>query len=431
MSEQLRRLIFTVGATAVIQTSGVVTGLIAARLLGPAGRGELASIVSFASVLAALGALSLQDGVLFAVARAKDDAGRDRALSMALALFAVLAPAAMLVGAGLFIALFDGRTQSAALMFLFNIPLNYATLAAVAYFQGGARHGLWSVLRMLPTGTAALAAVGYVALGAQVSVIWFLGAMMAGNAVLLVVAATALIATGFRPRPFAAREVRAVGGYGLRLHPAALASNARDHLDRIVMTLLLPAAALGQYAAAATLAAALLLVGLTLDMVALPTLARSAGTPSYAERYGQLSRLGAVVIFAGATTLAAISHWITPWLFGAAFAEAALLTALLAVAYGLASMKSVLALGLKAANAPLKVGMVEAVTLALLVVLMPPLIYLFGSPGAAIAAIAAQGGSLIFMTAIVRRRLGLNVADLYLPRPSDVTAVRTLLSPGR
>ncbi|WP_298125305.1 oligosaccharide flippase family protein [Brevundimonas sp.] len=428
MSAQFKRLAFTVGATAIIQVSGVITGLIAARLLGPEGRGELASIVSFASVLSALGALSLQDGVVYAVARANDARTRDKALSAALAMFALLAPLAMFVCAGLYLTLFQGRTESAALIFLSNIPLNYATLAIVAYFQGGARHGVWNILRVLPMGTAAVVAVGYLTIGAEVSVLWFLLATMAGNAVLLGVAGAALMLSGFRPRPVDVEDVRTLGGYGLRLHPATLASNARDHLDRIVMTLMLPAAALGQYAAAATLAAALMLVGLTLDMVALPSLARSAGTPLYAERFGQLARLGLVVIAAGAASLAALSFWIVPFLFGRAFAEASLLTALLAVAYGLASMKTVLGLGLKAANEPLKVGMVEAVALGLLIVLMPPTILLFGSPGAAVAAIVAQAGSLAFMATIICRRLSLSPAELFMLRGSDFAALRPSLS---
>jgi O-antigen/teichoic acid export membrane protein len=198
-------------------------------------------------------------------------------------------------------------------------------------------------------------------------------------------------------------------------------------LDRIVLTLMLPAAALGQYAAAATLAASLMLVGLMLDMVALPSLARSAGTPLYVERFGRLVRLGLAVIALGTASLAALSFWIVPFLFGRPFEEAALLTALLAVAYGLGSMKAVLSLGLKAANEPLKVGMVEAVTLGLLIVLMPAMILLFGSPGAAIAAIVAQGGSLAFLTLIVCRRLALDPAELFVARWSDITEIRSLL----
>lgn len=428
MSIQLKRLAFTVGATAVIQLSGVITGLIAARMLGPEGRGVLASIVSFASVAAALCALSLQEGVVYRVARAEDAMQRDRVLSAALTCLGVLVPLALLVGAGVATAVFDGAARAAALMFLINMPLNFLTLAIVAYFQAGGRHGLWSVLRTLPMGTAAVIALGFVMTGASVSVSSFLMATIAGNGLLLIVGVAALALTGFRPRRASAEDVRDVVGYGVRLHPAALAANARDHLDRILMTLMLPAAALGLYAAAATLAAALLLVGLTLDMAALPALSRLAGTDAFRTRFGQVARLAVAVIAAAAGALAAVSPLLVPFLFGEAFADAAILTALLAVAYGLAAIKTVIALGLKASNQPFRVGIVEAATLVLLLVAMPPLILILGPVGAAVGAAVAQGGSLALMVALAHRRLGIPVMDLLLPRLSDVAAIRTLFA---
>ena len=55
----------TVAATAVILGCGLVTGLIAARSLGPAGRGELAAIVVWTNVLLYAGTIGLPEAVAY------------------------------------------------------------------------------------------------------------------------------------------------------------------------------------------------------------------------------------------------------------------------------------------------------------------------------------------------------------------------------
>src|SRR6188474_2981982 len=66
----------TATATAVILGCGIFTGLIAARSLGPAGRGELAAITTWASVLLFAGTFGLPEAVAYFAAA--DRASRDR-----------------------------------------------------------------------------------------------------------------------------------------------------------------------------------------------------------------------------------------------------------------------------------------------------------------------------------------------------------------
>src|SRR5262245_59610672 len=58
-------LVTTAAASAVILGCGIVTGLIAARSLGPAGRGELATITVWASVLLYAGTFGLPEAVAY------------------------------------------------------------------------------------------------------------------------------------------------------------------------------------------------------------------------------------------------------------------------------------------------------------------------------------------------------------------------------
>src|SRR5208337_3772669 len=59
----------TFAATAAIRCLGVVSGVMAARLLGPAGRGELAVIIFLPMLLVTLGGLELPRSLAYQVSR--------------------------------------------------------------------------------------------------------------------------------------------------------------------------------------------------------------------------------------------------------------------------------------------------------------------------------------------------------------------------
>ena len=62
----------TFAATAAIRCLGVVSGVLAARLLGPAGRGELAVIIFLPMLLLTLGELELPRSLAYEVSRADE-----------------------------------------------------------------------------------------------------------------------------------------------------------------------------------------------------------------------------------------------------------------------------------------------------------------------------------------------------------------------
>ena len=65
-----RAVLITTGANLLMSVLGVFTGVVAARLLGPKGRGELAAIQAWPSALAALALLGTSEAVLYFCARA-------------------------------------------------------------------------------------------------------------------------------------------------------------------------------------------------------------------------------------------------------------------------------------------------------------------------------------------------------------------------
>ena len=84
-------------ATALIQVLNVVTGVILARTLGPSGRGELAAVILWPTMLWTVGNLGVVDSVTFHSARGSAPQRSIVSTSLAIA----LAQSAVLVAIGL------------------------------------------------------------------------------------------------------------------------------------------------------------------------------------------------------------------------------------------------------------------------------------------------------------------------------------------
>src|SRR5208283_4192014 len=69
-SRSFKRAFFqTFAGSLLIQSIGAATGILAARLLGPAGRGDLATIMYYPTVLSLLGSVGIQQAIAFEVSK--------------------------------------------------------------------------------------------------------------------------------------------------------------------------------------------------------------------------------------------------------------------------------------------------------------------------------------------------------------------------
>ena len=70
------QVLLTTGSNIMLALLGVLTGALAARLLGPDGRGQLAAIQMWPNFLAIIGNLGLPDALVYYSARARAESGR-------------------------------------------------------------------------------------------------------------------------------------------------------------------------------------------------------------------------------------------------------------------------------------------------------------------------------------------------------------------
>ena len=85
MSAFAGRVVMTAGTNLVLASLGLVTGILAARLLGPVGRGELAAIQTWPSVMATIAMLGLPEAVVYFSAKEREQSGRYLGSAMVLA----------------------------------------------------------------------------------------------------------------------------------------------------------------------------------------------------------------------------------------------------------------------------------------------------------------------------------------------------------
>jgi O-antigen/teichoic acid export membrane protein len=146
-----RGLFGSFAGNVVAQGLGLTSGVLAARYLGPQGRGELATIRFYPTLLALLGSFGVQQAVAFALSRRPDDEGRIlRAgfwLSLMIALPQILLAAALIP----YLISHDKRylTSETQCYFVY-VVVDYARMTLLSVDQGAFRFQRYNVFKILP-----------------------------------------------------------------------------------------------------------------------------------------------------------------------------------------------------------------------------------------------------------------------------------------
>ncbi len=136
----------------LVQACGVITGILAARLLGATGRGELAAIFYYPGTLAQLGSLGLHQAVAYQTSRRPED--EDKILRSGFWTAVVLGVPQFVLGALLASSLLpkDMANLAPTLQWFMAFPLlAYCSYVLLAVDQGTFRFGRYSALTALPS----------------------------------------------------------------------------------------------------------------------------------------------------------------------------------------------------------------------------------------------------------------------------------------
>jgi O-antigen/teichoic acid export membrane protein len=411
-----RSLAGSFAATLVIQGLNVMTGVLLARQLAPEGRGELAAIILWPALIAAVGSFGLTEAVAVEVAASRDRLGAVLGSSLlALALQTVVLTAVGAAAIPVALHDYDREVVVTALLYLVYIPLFLVSGYGMGILQGLHRVRAFHALRVVLVSVTA-GGLGLAAVVDRLDVRSAAAAYLCAY-IVLALASIALVARESRGPVVVERDtVRRLARFGWRAHTSTVASIFNERLDQLVISIFLAPAKLGLYVVAVTLTSLTSAVGSSVALVAMPAIARLQST---AERAQAAARFVRVTIYLSALVTVPVFLLATPLVavfFGDEFAEAVAVARVLLVAGVVLTTGRALVAILKGAGVPLAAGIADLSALVVTVVGLSVLMPAFGLLGAAVASLVAYGVSTALMVRAASRTLDVSVWSLLAPR---------------
>ena len=410
-----RPLGLTFGTSAGIQALNVVSGVLLARTLGVHGRGELAAAILLPMLLAVLGGVGLSEAATYHMARGTSTAGA--LIGTVLVLTAVQSALLVAIGAALvplFLSNYNEGIVRDSLLFLIYIPLYLFAFNLSGVLNGMQRFGRSNTLRVLVTLITVIGLVG-LAVAHSLSVENAVTVYLLANVINAAVAWIMVSRVNRTPLSFDWQLCRNLLAYGLKTHTSSVSVLVNERIDQLAISIFLGPAKLGLYVIAVTLTSATALIGSSVGMVSLPTVAHlKAG----ADRNRAVRNFVGLTFFLATLTSAGLIIFVPDLItlfFGQAFSGAADVCRVLLVAAIFFSTNRVIGNVLKAVNRPLEAGIAEVMAILATVGGLAALLPHFGILGAGIASLAAYVVATMWMAYRAGRALGVSPVRLFIP----------------
>jgi O-antigen/teichoic acid export membrane protein len=387
----------TAGFNVFLGVVSIITGMMAARILGVQGRGELAAIQSWPLLIASISMFGLQDAVIYWGSKRSQDAAV--LASTATALILLIGIPCAIAGWVLMPYLLSAQSGSVihmARLYLLFIAMNAMSGLPVFVCRARQRIFLWNMLRLSsPTVwlLVLICARWQSVDSATVIAGWHLGWSAIVAALLAILVAPAL---GVRIRVIVAWW-RPLIRFGAPVCLSALPSSLNLRLDQLLMAGLVPASTLGLYAVAVTWSGVMIPVTSAISSVLFPKL---SGMASVAEQKRLLKRalIGTLCASGIGCAIAAV---ITPaalgFLFGPAFVAGTKVARVLLLGAVFLALNAVLEEGLKGMGRPRTVLAAEGIALVVTIVMLSLLLRPLGALGAGIASVAAYSTATAYL----------------------------------
>lgn len=329
-------IVTSVGSDVTRMALGALAGILLARLLGPSGRGEFAAVASWAGFFAAVGRLSVEQGVIYLTGKEPARDGRWMGSSLAVGLIGGLP----VVGVGLLVlphGLAGERPailDAARLYLVAFFVIQMVRLVWINMLRGRRELKRWNLLRILETAAWLATLLVGAALGAA-DAVWYVHAyllMMVGVAGLVVRTAEPFREERLRVTGDAVREA---ARFSLPLAAASVPQHLQNagRLGQLVIVTMADPRAAGLFAVAAGWGRFLRPLTKALPSVVFPYVSGSETLEDGTER----TRTGihvTILLAAGAgVALVAAAPVLVPLLYGSSF-EAAVPAAMLLVGGG-------------------------------------------------------------------------------------------------
>jgi O-antigen/teichoic acid export membrane protein len=319
---------------------GFASGILVARLLGPTGRGQLAAAMLWPGVIGILISLGLQHAFVYSVGVGWAKPDRLQRLGLKFTLLVGL-PAMVIywwVCPWILGKQFPNESWIPGVFALY-IPLAVYAGFLLPIYQGSGDFTRWNIARVFRSGAWTLAVVG-LALLAGLTVLSLLIVQLLILVALCVYLYSKLGSLAGRNKGEGAAPLKLIFKYGFAIYLSGLAYTVNQQLDQLLLSIWVTPSDLGQYAAAATLAGAILVIPTAVGPIGFSKVARARDEPSEQRRHVRFAFLWtAIFLVPAGLTLMILAPWVTDVLYGPAYVQTAQLLRVLApasISFGMA-----------------------------------------------------------------------------------------------
>jgi len=397
----------------------LVTGPVLAQALGVDGRGAVAAAAAPMSLAVTVATFGIPEAVTYAVARSPRMLRQAAARGVTLLAGAgLLATVAVMLSSAF---LSNGRDEVRQLILIASLAIVPNLMVGVLRGVASAVHQ-WRLVAMERVFAASSRLVVLIPF-------WFTDTLSPLIAV-LAVACTPVVGalvyvrlllraerSGIEVTPDA--RMGALVGYGGKIWFGSLSGILLSRLDQTLLTPLAGTVQLGLYVVAVSIGELPLIINTSVRDVTFVTDA----SDSVDERLAASARISTLLCAIVSVLVGVSMIWWLPWLFGADFAEAVPVAAILLAAVVLGTPGSIGGSGLSARGRPALRSWSLVIACALNILMLIVLAPRFGAVGAALATLVgnlvASNLNLIFMS----RVFGVRVGHFYGVRASDLRTV--------
>ena len=411
-----------------------VTGVFSARLLHPAGEGELAAIQTWPFLLGTLAMLGLDSALVYFIARQPERARQFTSTAVLIGLLSSLAMGAV----AWFVLPFVLRAQPPQVVSAARVFLLIGGIYAVVGIPHGSLRGAqsftaWNLFRVAP-GLAWLCMLFTSWLLGHPNAIplsrWYLGGSLVCGLPFLVVVNRKLKGP-LKPDARVAPEMLRFG------IPSAITSiplTINLQFDQLLIIAFLPARSLGLYVVAVSWSSGVAPLLQALGTVLFPHVSAERD----AERRGHLLatalQSGALVAVATSVPFMLFAPLGLPLIFGSSFAPSVPSALVLVPAGAILAWARIAEAGLQGLGRPTIVLVAEVVAAVVTVAALPVLLHTNGIFGAAVASLLGYSTLAIFTVVVIRRSTRQGIRSLMIPTwpVTKSLAVRSVaILPGR
>ena len=274
-SRNVRDFLLTASGNLSILFFGATGGILAARLLGPEGRGELAAAIVWAAIMGIIISVGLPQALTYYSAREPEALGD--IFSTTMVILVVQSIIIILAGWILITRLFahiQPDATSSLLVYIFSIPFSLLISYISTMCQGLKNFKLFNTLRVTNAAGYALSltVIGLLGLNEAIYVV----SALVMTQMTISISALIYFIKKFRPRGNCRLgRAKQLLGYGVKSYWGNLSWIANGRMDQFVMSTFIGLEQLGQYAVAVSYATVLFPLSSSFAMILFPHVASS------------------------------------------------------------------------------------------------------------------------------------------------------------